>query len=129
MTEIYERIIVRDNYIYTGCYHQSVSNLPFLRATPGERDGWADEAQASVCEKRVAGRETVRGRGKVERKKRLHRDLQISKISNIIESSGRDGSNGWIEEDNRTMKDKETKDKREKEKRQGRRGIVPSTFD
>ena len=47
----------------------------------------------------------------------------------IIESSARDGSNGWIEEDNRTMKDKETKDKREKEKRQRRRGIVPSTID
>lgn len=35
-------------YLY-GLLH-TVSNLPFLRATPNERDGYADEAQASVKE-------------------------------------------------------------------------------
>lgn len=46
----------------------TVSNLPFLRATPGERDGWADEAQASKVQN-VAGRDGEGG-GKLERKKK-----------------------------------------------------------
>lgn len=98
MTEIYERIIVRDNYIYTGCYHQlSPIFHSSVRHRANETDGQMRRRRA--CAKSVAGGETVRGRGKIERKKRLLR--KFPRLSN----RSRDGLNKWTEE-NRIIKDK-----------------------